>query len=299
MPYNSRSERRSAIRNNKRLFELYLHRFVAFAHNSVQFENLGETPKRYIMRVLINEGAIAYDKETGLFLRFVPIGYNIYGLPESYQLYGYNGFTVQRKPNEVVILRINDIQQPIKPYLKLGAERVVQFDTAIYQNLEAIRTMTVYECESDAQALSIINQAESRRVGATMFFANKNAFGGSSVKSSSTNAQYLVDKLQEARQKVLNEIYESLGMSVANTEKRERVQNNEIYASNARAIDSLLLNVDTFNYDAEYGGLDIRMIPNMSSIDLFNKEETENEIDKQYNNKDKEYNNTNKNVVEK
>lgn len=280
MASNSRRERRSAIRNNNQLFELYLNRFVAFAHNSVQFKNLDETPKRYIMRVLINNGAIAYDKETGLYLRFVPIGYNIYGLPESYQLYGYNGFTIQRKPDEVVILRVNDIQQPIKPYLKVASERLVKFDNAIFQNLEAIRTMTVYECESDAQALSMVNQAESRRVGATVFFANKNAFTGSNLKVSSTNAQYLIDKLQEAKQKILNETYESLGMSVANIDKRERVQSLEVMASNAYAKDSLLLNVDTFNYDAEYGGLNIRMIPNMSSIDLFNKEQNNNEMDK-------------------
>ena len=72
--------------------------------NAVEFENLGDTPKRYIMRTLINYGAIAYDKETKLFLRFVPIGYDIYGLPEEYQLYGYNGYTITRKPDEVVIL---------------------------------------------------------------------------------------------------------------------------------------------------------------------------------------------------
>lgn len=266
---NSRKARREAIRQNRLYYSMYLRRFIAFAHNAVMFDNLGDTPKRYIMHTLINYGAIAYDKETKLFLRFVPIGYDVYGLPTSYTLYGYNGLTLTRKPEEVVILRINDIQQPIKPYLELKAKRIVEFDMAILQNLDAIKTMTVYECSSDAQILSLVNEAESRRLGATVFFKNKNAYGDTGVKASSTGATYLVDKLQEAKQKELNEVYAMLGTATSNTDKRERVQGLEVNTSLSFAHDSLFLNIDTFNYDAQYGGLDIRMKPNTSLIELW------------------------------
>lgn len=292
MANNSRSARREALRYNRLLYSLRLRRFISFAHNAVKFENLGETPKRYIMRVLINYGAIAYDKETKLFLRFVPIGYDIYGLPQQYQLYGYNGYTVTRSPDEVVILRVNDIEQPIKPYLEVQSKKIVNYDMAIEQNLEAIKTMTIYECESDAQVLSMINQAESRRIGASVFYANKNAYGGTTVKSSSTGAQYLVDKLQEARQKELSDTYAMLGMATVNTDKRERIQGMEVNASLGLAIDSILLDVDTFNYDAKQGGLNIRMIPNTSAIKIW--EESENEMDKKDNKEDKRDNNEKK-----
>ena len=279
MAQNSRSARREAIRQNRLYYTMYLRRFIAFAHNAVKFENLGDTPKRYIMRTLINYGAIAYDKETGLYLRFVPIGYDIYGLPQQYTLYGYNGYTVTRNPDEVVILRVNDIQEPIKPFLEIKAKRIVDYDLAILQNLEAIKTMTVYECSSDAQILSLVNQEESRRLGATVFFANKNAFGDTGIKASSTGAQYLVDKLQEAKQKELNEVYAALGTAVANTDKRERVQSVEVNTSLSYAKDSLFLNCDTFNYDAEYGGLKIRMKPNTSLIELW-RNQNDNETDR-------------------
>lgn len=278
MAQNSRSARREAIRQNRLYYTMYLRRFIAFAHNAVKFENLGDTPKRYIMRTLINYGAIAYDKETGLYLRFVPIGYDIYGLPQQYTLYGYNGYTVTRNPDEVVILRVNDIQEPIKPFLEIKAKRIVDYDLAILQNLEAIKTMTVYECSSDAQILSLVNQEESRRLGATVFFANKNAFGDTGIKASSTGAQYLIDKLQEAKQKELNEVYASIGTAVANTDKRERVQTVEVNTSLSYAKDSLFLNCDTFNYDAKYGNLEIRMKPNTSLIELWrNQNDKEND----------------------
>ena len=279
MAQNSRAARREAIRQNRLYYTMYLRRFIAFAHNAVKFENLGDTPKRYIMRTLINYGAIAYDKETELFLRFVPIGYDIYGLPEAYTLYGYNGYTVTRKPNEVVILRVNDIQEPIKPFLDIKAKRIVDYDLAILQNLEAIKTMTVYECKSDAQILSLVNQAESRRLGATVFFANSNAFGDTNVKVSNTGAQYLVDKLQEAKQKEINEVYAALGTAVANTDKRERVQAVEVNTSLSYAKDSLFLNCDTFNYDAEYGGLNVRMKPNTSLMELWSVQNEDNKKD--------------------
>lgn len=286
---NSRQERRQAEREKRLLYSLYLRRFIAFAHNAVMFENIGDTPKRYLMRTLINEGAIAYDKQTELYLRFVPIGYDVYGLPTSYQLYGYDGFTVNRKPDEVVILRVNDIQEPIKPYLQIKAGRICEYDMAIKQNLEAIKTMTVYSVQSDAQALSIVNKAESRRVGASIFIENSNAYGDSGISSYSTGAEFLIDKLQEARQKEINELYASIGTATANTDKRERVQGFEVNTSLAYAHDSLYLNIDTFNYDAKQGGLKIRMIPNTSLIELWDKE----------NKKDGNENEEDKSVVEK
>lgn len=269
---NSRALRREADRQTKGLYANYLRRFISFVHNSVYFDNLGDLPKRYLMRTLINYGAIAYDKETGYYLRFVPIGYDIYGLPTQYQLYGVNGYTITRNPDEVVILRVNDIQEPIKPFLMIKAGRIVQYDMAILQNLEAIKTMTVYETGSDAQILSLINEAESRRIGATIFYANKNAFKGSDIRVSSTGAQYLIDKLQEARQKELNELFATIGTAVANTDKRERVQGIEVDTSMSYAHDSLYVNIDTFNYDAEFGGLSIRMKPNTGLKELWEKE---------------------------
>lgn len=266
---NSRRERRDALRQNRLYYTTYLRRFIAFTHNAVTFENLGDTPKRYIMKTLINYGAIAYDKETKLFLRFVPIGYDVYGLPTEYTLYGYNGYTVTRKPSEVVILRANDIQEPIKPYLQIKAERVTNFEMAILQNLEAIKTMTVYECGSDAQALSMVNQAESRRVGATIFFANSNAFANTQLKVSQTGATYLIDKLQVAKQKEINEALASIGIAVANTDRKERENDMEVNSTLSYSRDCLYLNIDTFNYDAEFGGLDIRMKPNTSIVDMW------------------------------
>ena len=92
---------------------------------------------------------------------------------------------------------------------------------------------------------------------------------GSKLSCTNTGAQYLIDKLQEARQRVINETLARLGVASANTEKRERVQSTEVNASLGYAVDSVAVEVDTFNYDAEQGGLDIRMKTNTSAIKMW------------------------------
>ena len=50
-----------------------------------------------------------------------------------------------------------------------------------------------------------------------------------------------------------------MGINVANVDKRERVQDLEIRASQGYALDSINTLIDTFNHDAKIGGLSIRL----------------------------------------
>ena len=212
---------------------------------------------------------------------FVSIGIDVYGLPQAYNLIGFNGVTFMRKPEEVVILRANDKKIPLCRYFQQQVNKLVDLDLAIEQNLDSIKTMTIAEVDDESQMLTLANMYESRRVGATVCYVNKNPTNGSQLRTYTTGAQYLVDKLQEARKIVLNETLSTIGISVANTEKRERVQSVEVLASQGYAMDCLSTLVDTFNYDAEQGGIPDRLEANTSlseTVELSkeNKEVTKN-----------------------
>ena len=97
------------------------------------------------------------------------------------------------------------------------------------------------------------------------------------LKVQSTGAQYLVDKLLEARKEIINETLQALGISVANTDKRERVQTSEVEASQGYGKDCIQALIDTFNYDAEQGGLPIRLEGNTALIQSFENIEKEKE----------------------
>ena len=260
MATNTRQARKDAEKKREIYFNNYMAQFCVLFNESVEIENLpSDLPKRYLLRVLRNKGGIAFDKITKLFLPYVEKGIDVYGLPLEYTLIGYNGFVVSRKPEEVVILRANDLKFPIVNYFEQQINKLVDLDMAIEQNLDSIRTCSIAEVSDESQLLSLANEYQAKRIGATVIFKNKKALTGSDLKVSKTDAEYLVDKLLENRKKVLNETLSTIGINMPNIDKRERVQNEEIRASQGFALDSLNALINTFNHDAKIGGLEIRL----------------------------------------
>lgn len=264
MAINTKESVKEALKRRERYYNEYINRFSIFFHNSVSIETtqFKDLPKRYLLRTLMNKGAIAFDKTTQLFLPFTASGIDIYGLPERYNLIGMNGYTKMCDPEEVVILRANDKMIPIQFYLEQQSVKLAEIDMAIDQNLEAIKTMSLVEVPDKATMLSFSNLESARQIGASVVFVNKSANIKGNINVASTGAEYLVDKLQEARREILNETFQTLGIGTMNTYKKERVQSAEVEASNFYTIDSINTLIDTFNYDADYGEIDIHLKPN-------------------------------------
>lgn len=282
MAINTRQARRDAEFKRKVYADNYMADFSMLFHNAVSVKDLpNDLPKRYLLRILLTKGGIAYDKETKLYLPFVEKGIDVYGLPQSYDLIGFNGYILSdRKPEDVVILRANDLKYPIEQYLLQQTAKLVEYDLAIEQNLESVKTMTIAEVSDESQLLSLANELQAKRLGATVVVKNKNSMQGAEIKVSKTGAEYLVDKLRQDRKEVLNETLSKIGINVANTDKRERVQNAEIRASQGYALDSLSCLFETFNHDAEIGGLPIRLEGNTALYkqDVLSIEKTKAEI---------------------
>ena len=282
MSTNSKQARKQAERRRQDIIDLYENDFRALFHNSVIVENLpNDLPKRYLLRTLLNEGGIAYDKQTGLYLPFVYSGIDAYGEPTAYNLIGANGLSLWREVDEVVILRANDVMFPTMNYIDVQIDKLVEFDMTILQNLDAVKTMTIMEVKDRDTLLTLGNVAETRQIGATLAVVNSSANLGETLNASSTGAQYLVDKLLQDREKVLNETYQHLGISTSNTDKAERVQSIEVTASQGKAIEHISTLIDTFNHDAKIGGLSIRLKANTSLIEdrelAIKEQEQENE----------------------
>lgn len=275
MANNTKKAIQEAKAKRSKYFNYYVSNFCLLFNNSVEIVNGDDLPKRYLLKVLRNRGAIAYDKQQKIYLPFTEIGIDLYGLPTQYQLIAYNGVTLMRSPDEVIILRANDLQYPIIEYFNQQAGKIVDIDMSIEQNIEAIKTMSIISVRDTAELLSLANYEYARRLGASVVYKEKGV--ENTVKVENTNAQYLVDKLLEARKEVINETLASIGIAVANTDKRERVQGLEVMASQGYAQDKLNTLVDTFNYDAEIGGLKIRLKANTTlSKNISNAEVSKN-----------------------
>lgn len=283
MANNTRDARRQAELKRQKYKNNYMVDFCSLFNNAVEVEYLpSDLPKRYLLKILRTKGGIAFDKETKLFLPYVEKGIDVYGLPTNYTLIGFNGRVLDRKPEEIVVLRANDLKFPIEEYMEQQADKLVDYDLAIEQNLDAIKTATIVEVSEESQILSLVNENNARRVGATLVVRNKNSMAGSEIKCSKTGAEYLIDKLRQDRKECLNETLSKIGINVANVDKRERVQDAEIRASQGYALDSINTLIDTFNHDAKIGGLKIRLKGKTSlyiqnELDI-EKKQLENEI---------------------
>ena len=258
---------RNAIKKRQDYENDYRSLFSMLFHNSVEVLNKPvDLPKRYLLRVLKNKGGIAYDKITKVFLPFVKIGIDLYGLPKQYTLIGYNGTVFTRNAEDVIILRANDLEYPLDIYIENQVQKIVDYDMAIEQNLEAIKTMSFAQVADQSQLLSLVNLQNAKRIGATIAYVNKSSMTGADLKVQTTGAEYLVDKLRQDRKECMNETLSTIGINVANVDKRERVQDAEIRASQGFALDCINTLVQTFNHDAEIGGLDIRLKANTSLV---------------------------------
>lgn len=274
----SKKEIKNAIAKRQEYENDYRSLFSMLYHNAVVVDNLpNDLPKRYLLRVLKNKGAIAYDKQTRLFLPFTRLQIDVYGLPKKYTLIGYDGFVVTRNADEVVILRANDLEYSLEHYIENQVRKLVDYDMAIEQNLEAIKTMSIASVADQSQLQSLETLANARKIGATLIYVNKKALAGAELKVQSTGAEYLVDKIRQDRKECMNETLSTIGINVANVDKKERVQDAEIRASQGFALDCLTTLFETFNHDAEIGGLKIRLRGN-TSLYKENKLEKEKKI---------------------
>lgn len=275
MASNTKQAVKEAMRKRAEYTNNYEALFRLLFHNSVKINNLPEKlPKRYLLNTLLNKGAIAYDKETKLFLPFAKGGIDVYGLPTTYFLIGYNGFYKERNADDVVIIRANDLMYPISNYLSQQVEKLVEFDVSIAQNLEAIKTMTIIRVGEKSSLLTLANIDNARRIGSMIAYTDKEISLSDNLSVASTGAEYIVDKLQENKRIVVNETLSVIGIGSSNTDKRERVQSMEVLASFGFAKNCIKTLVETVNYDCEVGGLNMRFEENTELN--YNLEEKEN-----------------------
>ena len=278
---SSRQERKRAEKRRNEIASDYRNRLGLIFENSITFENLPtDLPKRYLTRVLREKGGIAYDKISGLYLPYVRMGIDVYGLPTGYTLVGHDGTVFTRRTDEVIILRTNPHSVPVQQFLDIQIEKLVEFDMSIMQNLDAIKTMSVIDVPDIKTLNTLQNLDDSRRIGASVAFAS--SLATKSLNVFSTNAQFFIDKLNEARREIWNDTLAYLGVSTANVDKRERVQSAEVVATEGYSYDCLNILIDTFNYDAEIGGLPVRVrantiMYNQLENEINNVEENEND----------------------
>lgn len=226
----------------------------------------------YVLGVLYERGAVAYEPETGLWLPFSGAGHQtVYGGNEKITLFGANGYNVTKKRDKVYIFTANPSAYPLCTIINKRAELLADFDNAIKQNLDAVKEMTVIYSDSPVLSAQLKNADAKRRAGASVAVLTRGTEDFGEIGKLSTETEYKIDKLLKDRRKLYEETLHLVGVRTP-LEKGERMISDEVATQNAETDAYIGIMERTFNTQAELYGLPFRLRTNPVPVDVVGEE---------------------------
>lgn len=221
----------SLVTNNLTYVQ-YLNRLTELAISMFEWKNLPPTvDPRYLELHLFETGCMVYfndDVLGDLCLDCIVQGrLDVYGNPVLRRAYsGYNNYQKLLKESNSVIIWNNYLHLNSILDVKMFAKRLYNLDRIIDVNANAQKTPVLVQ-GTEKQRLTLLNLYKEFDGNAPFIFGDKN-LDLNSLKSISTNAPYVCDKIYTLKTQVWNEALTYLGISNTNIQKKERLITDEV-----------------------------------------------------------------------
>ena len=221
----------SLVTNNLTYVQ-YLNRLTELAISMFEWKNLPPTvDPRYLELHLFETGCMVYfndDVLGDLCLDCIVQGrLDVYGNPVLRRAYsGYNNYQKLLKESNSVIIWNNYLHLNSILDVKMFAKRLYNLDRIIDVNANAQKTPVLVQ-GTEKQRLTLLNLYKEFDGNAPFIFGDKN-LDLNSLKSISTNAPYVCDKIYTLKTQVWNEALTYLGISNINIQKKERLITDEV-----------------------------------------------------------------------
>ena len=217
---------------NKRTYQQYFDRLVDIAISSFKWENLPEgIDPRFLEITLFYNGQIAFfkDDEMGVMLA-LPFSNNglmdVYNNPVSFRAYANNGYQKELTNQDAVICYNNMMRKNSVFDTEQYAYRLYQLERTLDVNINAQKTPVLVRC-SENQRLVLKNLYMKYDGNQPFIFGDKD-LDLKSLQVLKTDAPYLVDKLQQAKNALWNEALTYFGVANVTSEKKERLITDEV-----------------------------------------------------------------------
>ena len=226
----------------------YLERLRQVAISQFEWLNLPKSMNaEFLERCLYEFGkaSLLKTKDYG-FINAKAVGsseLNIYMLPSSINCFStdslnedrklYNGF-IEESKNEYdycILVKNNQDMIPTEPTLRLFAWRLYEAERTCDTNIKAQKT-PVLIVGDDSLKLAMKNLFEKYEGNEPVIYADKKQLGTDTLRTLSTQAPFIADKVMEYKKEIWNEALTFLGINNINVEKRERLVKEEANANN-------------------------------------------------------------------
>lgn len=221
----------SAILNN-RTYVQYMNRLTELAISMFEWSGLPESvDSRYIELHLFSNGCMVYFDDEVMGNLCLDCTYNggldVYGYPILRRAYSsYNGYNRLLKNSNSVIIWNNLLHIPSEADIRAYARRLWMLDRIIDVNANAQKTPILVQ-GNEKQRLSLVNLYKEYDGNAPVIFGDS-SLNTEGLKSISTGAPYVADRIYELKTQIWNEALTYLGISNINIQKKERLITDEV-----------------------------------------------------------------------
>lgn len=226
-------------------YDEILNQFKNLAINRFQWDNLPTGLDSEILEtMLIERGQLFCFKRDNGGITILPcVGtkkINIYGQFDEFEVMGMNGYRKNVKIEEGIRIKNNPIASPDINNLEVYAKRID--DIEMTQDVNTFQQNIPKIILSDENGkLTAKNLIGNMRKFKFVIFGKKSL--GSQLTQNEvldTTAPFLLDKLQDQKNNLINEVLTFLGINNHNSDKKERLIVDEVNANN----DFISINLD-------------------------------------------------------
>lgn len=221
----------SAVMNNN-TYRQYLNRLTELSISMFEWQNLPDTiDPRFLELTLFKDGQAVFfeDEELGhLALQVTTNGgdFDVYRIPIKRRAYAVNGYQRSLSNKDSVIIYNNYLHTNSYLDVRQFAQRLYNLDRIIDVNANAQKTPILVQ-GTEQQRLTLMNLYKEYDGNAPVIFGDKN-LDINSLKSISTQAPYVADKIYQLKTQIWNEALTYLGISNINVQKKERLISDEV-----------------------------------------------------------------------
>lgn len=222
---------------NSTTYFYYFDMLFRKAMSIYKFENVPESwDYDYFVSILLSQGYICVtDTALGVIpLRCAYTGINVYNHPTQCIIANPVLGTLERTIDEdCILIKMNYNYAPaVMPIINRYATLLAECDAAISVNLMNSKVTFIGLCSSKQVATSMKAMYDMIARGEPAVFVKGDQINGDNILYNHVKENFVASDIQILKRKLMSEFLTEIGVNNANTDKRERLTDNEVEANN-------------------------------------------------------------------